>query len=233
MNSNESSQALRDPLQITFVILNRFWSLSKNIFTILWFDYWTLKEWKTTKVQNHSVAAYYLFTQMIGHFLICLLLQCLYFFWEIHNMCKPRTITYPLRQPGPPGLVFYGSGLHAYQAGWRWWIQAGSVSCDQKFSCKWNLSFFKTVPPNRLHFYLDSPLHRISSLFSYFCLFKKVILQKILKLRFWKFKLVFLRMQFSLIATLFALVLVICLSWFLHLKLSQEFLTLVSFNIWR
>ena len=29
-------------------------------------DYWTLKEWKTAKVQNRSVAAYYLFTQMIG-----------------------------------------------------------------------------------------------------------------------------------------------------------------------
>ena len=32
----------------------------------LWFDYWFLKEWKTAKVQNYSVAAYELFTQMIG-----------------------------------------------------------------------------------------------------------------------------------------------------------------------
>ena len=24
----------------------------------LWFDFWTLKEWKTTEVQNHSVLAY-------------------------------------------------------------------------------------------------------------------------------------------------------------------------------
>ena len=27
------------------------------------------------------------------------------------NVCKPRTTTYPLWQPGPPGLAFYGSGL--------------------------------------------------------------------------------------------------------------------------
>ena len=33
MNSSESSQPLRDPRQITFVMLNRFWSLSKNPFT--------------------------------------------------------------------------------------------------------------------------------------------------------------------------------------------------------
>ena len=32
----------------------------------LWFDYWTLKEWKTEKVENHSVAANLLFIQMIG-----------------------------------------------------------------------------------------------------------------------------------------------------------------------
>ena len=55
---------------------------------------------------------------------------------------------------------------------WKWawgrWMQAGSISCDQKFSCKWNLSFFKPVPPNRLPFYLGSLLHIINSLSSYF-----------------------------------------------------------------
>ena len=33
MNSSESNQPLKDPLQITFVMLNRFWSLSKKPFT--------------------------------------------------------------------------------------------------------------------------------------------------------------------------------------------------------
>ena len=112
-------------------------------------------------------------------------------------------------------------------------MYAGSVPCDHKFSCKWNLSFFKAVQPNRLHFYLGSSLHRISSLFSNFCLFRKAILQNILKLGFWNFKLIFLRMQFSWVATFFPLVLVIYLSWYLNLKLCREFLTLVSFSIWR
>ena len=46
---------------------------------------------------------------------------------------------------------------------------------------------FKVVPPNRLHFYLDSPLHRISSLFSNLCLFRKAILQKKFKAKVLKF----------------------------------------------
>ena len=47
-------------------------------------------------------------------------------------------------------------------------LQAGSVPCGQKFFCKWNLSFFKAVPPNSLSFYLGSMLHIINSLFSNF-----------------------------------------------------------------
>ena len=94
------------------------------------------------------------------------------------------------------------------------------------------LSFFKAIPPNRLHFYLGDSLHRISSFFSY-CLIREAILQKPLKVRFSNFELIFLRILFSLVATFFPLVLVICLSWYLHLKLSHEFLTLVSFTIWR
>ena len=52
-------------------------------------------------------------------------------------------------------------------------------------------------------------------------------------LGFWNFKPIYLKMQFSLIATLFSLLLVICLSWYLHLELSHEFLTFISFYIWR
>ena len=44
----------------------------------LWFDYWTLKEWKTAKVQNHSVAA-----QMIGPLFGMFTVAMLFFFWEI------------------------------------------------------------------------------------------------------------------------------------------------------
>ena len=111
----------------------------------------------------------------------------------------------------------------------------GFVPYDQKFSWKQNFSFFKAVPPpDKLHFYLGSPLHRICSLFSNFCLFRKAILRNMLKLRFWNFKIIFLRVHFSLLATFFfSLVLLICLSLYFNLKLSREFLTLGSFNIWR
>ena len=78
---------------------------------------------------------------------------------------------------------------------------------------KWNLSFFKDVPSNRLTFYLASPLHIISSLFNHFCLFQNAILHKLLKLGFLNFKPIFLRTQFSLLATFFYLVLLISFSW--------------------
>ena len=47
-------------------------------------------------------------------------------------------------------------------------MQAGSIPWNQRFSCKWNLSFFKAVPPNGLPFYLGSLLHIIRSLSSHF-----------------------------------------------------------------
>ena len=99
-------------------------------------------------------------------------------------------------------------------------MQADLVPSDQEFSWKWNFSFFKAVPSNRLSFYLGSPLHIISSLFSHFCLFQNAILHKMLKLGFWNFKPTFLRIQFSLAAKFFSLVSLISLSWYFHLKTS-------------
>ena len=66
------------------------------------------------------------------------------------------------------------------------------------------------------------------NLLSQFCLFQNAILHKMLKLGFWNFKPIFLRMQFSLVATFFSLVLVISLSWYLHLTIS--YLTLVTWH---
>ena len=135
-------------------------------------------------------------------------------------MCKPRKTFYLLCQDGPPALAFYGSG-QACLLSWLGMVNSGCVSSMRsEFSCKWNLSFFKAVPP-------------ISSLFSHVCLFQKAILHKMLKLGFWNFELIFLGMQFSLVALFFSLVFIICLSWYFHLKLSYEFLTFTSFNIWR
>ena len=107
-------------------------------------------------------------------------------------------------------------------------MQPDSVPSDQKFSCKWNLSFFKAVPSSSLSFYLGSLLHIISSLLSHFCLFQNAILHKMFKLGFWNFKPIFLRMQFLLIATFFSLVLVISLSWYFHPTVS--YLTLITWH---
>ena len=82
-------------------------------------------------------------------------------------------------------------------------MQADMVPYNQKFSGKWNLSFFQTVPTNRLPFDLGISFHIISSLFSLFCLFQNAILHKMLKLGFWNFRPIFLRIQFSLVATFF------------------------------
>ena len=88
-----------------------------------------------------------------------------YFFsGKLLNACKTITTLYLLWQPSPPGLAFYGIGpaclpiwLEIVNAGWLLFMRSG-------LSCKWNLSFFKTVSPQRVPFYLISLLHRIRSL---------------------------------------------------------------------
>ena len=82
-------------------------------------------------------------------------------------------------------------------------MQADTVPYNQEFSGEWNLSFFQTVPSNRLPFDLGISFHIISSLFSPFCLFQNAILHKMLKPGFWNFRPIFLRIQFSLVATFF------------------------------
>ena len=89
----------------------------------------------------------------------CLLLPCLFFFCEIPKYVLSKHLWWA----GPPGLAFYGSGL-ACLLSWLDMINAGWLSSMQsEFCCKWNLSFFKAVPPSRLLFYLGIPLHIISS----------------------------------------------------------------------
>ena len=116
-------------------------------------------------------------------------------------------------------------GSQAYWAGWRLWMQAGSVPSNQKFSCKW--TFFMDVLSNGLSFYQGNPLHIISSLFRHFCLFQNAILHKMLKLGFWNFKLFFLKCSFHRLQHFFSLVLVISLSWYLYLTHSHEFSTFI------
>ena len=166
----------------------------------------------------HSQQTNYLQKQLV-HFLTCLLVPCLFFPQRDSWICANQ------EQTGPPQFGFHESGLASLPS---WWIQADSVPFNQKFSWKLNFSFFKVVPSNRLSFYLGSPLHIINSLLSHFYLFQKAILHKMLKLGFWNFNPIFLRMYFSLVGRFFSLVLVISLSWYFHLTIS--YLTLVTWN---
>ena len=174
-----------------------------------------------------------IFTQMICSLKLWYIYCChVYFFCfaRFLNMCKPRTIIYLFCRACLPGLAFYGSvvkyllsRIGMVNAGWL-------TSIYQKFSCEWNLSFFKAVPPVMLPFYLGSPLHLISSLFSHFCLYQNSIPHKMLKLGFEILSPFFSECTFQLLATSLPLVLVIYLSWYFYLKLSVKF---ISFNIWR
>ena len=92
------------------------------------------------------------------------------------------------------------------------------ISLERKFI------FFNDVRSSRLPFYLGSPLHVIGSFFSHFCLFQNAILCKMLKLGFTNFKTIFLRTQFSLVATFFfSLTLVFCLSSYYIYTISWVF----------
>ena len=141
--------------------------------------------------------------------------DCPHKFWHVYcwhvyffsvkflNMCKPRTAFHLLIWAGPSGLASYGSGPGCLLS-WLGMVNADLLgSSNQKSSYKWNLSFFKAVPRNNLHFYLSSLFQKISSLFNHFCLFQNAILHKMLKLGFLNFKPIFLRMQFSLVAAFF------------------------------
>ena len=89
------------------------------------------------------------------YFLVCLLLLR-FFSGKFLNVCKPR-IKYPLWQPGPPGLPFYGNGL-ACLPNWLGMVNAGWL-CFMRSEI-----FLQNFPP----FYLGSLLLIISSLSSHF-----------------------------------------------------------------
>ena len=126
--------------------------------------------------------------------LTCLLLICLFFSVRFLNMCQPRT-TFCLHS-GPSVLAFYGSGTR-YLLSWLGMVNAGWLNSKQSeiflqmefiiFQDFFYIAFLpgQSAPYNR---FLVQPL-----LFSH----------KMLKLRFWNFKSVFLRMQFSLVAAIF------------------------------
>ena len=92
----------------------------------------------------------------------------IYFFsGKFLNVRRARSTTYPLRQPGPPGLDFYGSELACLPsclgmvyAGWLY-------SMRSEIFLQMKLIIFQGCP-TKLPFYVGSLLHIISFLFSYF-----------------------------------------------------------------
>ena len=149
-----------------------------------------------TASENHFISAFELFTQMTGLLKFWhLLLPRLFFFLRDSQICTSLQ-THSIFVDGLAHLDwdFMEVGQPACRADRGWWMQAGLDPCDQKFSCKWDLSFLEDVSLHRLPIYLASPLHIISSLFSHFCLFQNAILHKILRIGLWKFKPAFLRM---------------------------------------
>ena len=106
-----------------------------------------MKNYKNTESFCHNILATYKNACPTFWYIYCCYVYYS-FSGKFLNVCRPRT-TYPLWQPGPLRLAFYGSGqaclpswLGMVNAAW-WWMQVGSVACDQKFSCKWNLSFLR------------------------------------------------------------------------------------------
>ena len=79
-----------------------------NIYFI-WFDYWTLKEWKSEKIILSQYTNY--LHKWLVPFLICLLLLSLFFSGKFLNVCKPRTTTFILEQQNLSPLT-----------GWSTWI---------------------------------------------------------------------------------------------------------------
>ena len=147
----------------------------------------------------------------------CLLLACLSCFFSGRFLCVQALTNIILCLMGWLQRIWlYGIGSVC------WLDQPGMVKYDQKISHKWNL-FFKAVPLNKLPCLPCHLLHVISSLLIQVSLVPRVL----------KFKAIFFRMYFLLIALFFSLDVVICLSWELHLKLFHEVDTFISFTIWR
>ena len=81
----------------------------------LWFHYWIIKERKAAKLENHSVSADWLFTQMIVP-LLHMLTGAMFISCSVRflNMCKPRT--------GWPTLIWILWKWDSKPAELAWWM---------------------------------------------------------------------------------------------------------------
>ena len=85
---------------------------------------------------------------------------------------------------------------------------------------------------NQVLLFLSSSELNLSDFMVYFCLFQNAILHRA-EAKVLKFSAHFSQNVVFIGCNILSLLLVICLSWNLHLKLSKGYLTFISFNIWR
>ena len=140
------------------------------------------------------------------------------------NMYKPITTCYLYRQAGPSGLAFYGSGPGCLLS-WLVMANAGSLSSMRsEIFLHMKFTIFRGCSTKQVAFLPGNPVPQNQ-------LIIELQLHKMSNVGFYNFKSTFLRISFHWLQYIFCLVLVICLSRYLHLKLSHEFLTFISFNI--
>ena len=115
-----------------------------------------MKNCKGTESSSRSILAIYRNDWSTFWYVYCFYVY--FFSGKFRNVRKPRTTLYPLWQPDPPGLAFYGSGL-ACLPSWLGMINVGWL-CSMLLDifCKWNLSFFKAVSPKQPAFLLVHPV---------------------------------------------------------------------------
>ena len=94
-------------------------------------------------------------------------------------------------------------------------MHAVFVPCDQKFSSKWNLSFFKPVPPNKAAFLAEqlAPYNQLliqSLLLVPECYFPLYVEARVLKFKFWSLSPFFSECSFLWLQHFF----LICLIWY-------------------
>ena len=123
--------------------------------------------------------------------------------------------------------IFYGGGA-AYLLSWIGMANAGwlgSMRSEIFFQMKFTI--FQSCSTKEDAFLSGQATPCNQLLTPSFCLFQNTILHKMLKLGFWNFKPFFSQnadfIGYSIFFFFFSLVLVICLSWYLHVKLSYEF----------
>ena len=124
-----------------------------------------MKNWKNTESFCRGILAICTNDWSTFWYVYCCYIY--FFSGKFLNVCKPRTTTYPIWQTGPPGLVFYGSGL-ACLPSWLEMTNAGWL-CSMQSEIFLLIKFIIFQGCfTKLPFYLGSLLHIISSLFSHF-----------------------------------------------------------------